>query len=229
MKQVPLALRPEPQATFETFLADGNEAVVAHLAAVARPGAGAAGPLPAGPVYLWGASGAGKSHLLQAFLAKCRAHGVPAGQPALEESTAFDPAWRALVVDDVHTLQAAAQHRLFALLVEAQAHGVPWLAAGSVPPVDLPLRDDLRTRLGWGAVYALQPLDDARTRRVLAREAARRGFALGDEVVDYLLHRFSRDLPSLMKLLDALDGFALARQRAVTVPLLREMLAEAQA
>jgi DnaA family protein len=106
---------------------------------------------------------------------------------------------------------------------------VSWLAAGSVPPVDLPLRDDLRTRLGWGAVYALQPLDDARTRRVLAREAARRGFTLADEVVDYLLHRFSRDLPSLMRLLDEIDGFALARKRAVTVPLLREMLAEADA
>lgn len=221
MRQVPLALRPETQATFENFLADGNEAAVAQLDAAAG--------LP-GPVYVWGPTGSGKTHLLQAFLARCQARGTPGGLPALEApAVPFDPAWAAIVVDDVHLLGQPAQHRLFALLVEAQAHGVPWLAAGSVPPVDLPLRDDLRTRLGWGAVYALQPLDDVRTRRVLAREAARRGFTLADEVVDYLLHRFSRDLPSLMRLLDEIDGFALARKRAVTVPLLREMLAEADA
>lgn len=221
MKQVPLALRPEPLPTFETFLADGNEAVVAHLDAAAGL---------SGPVYLWGPAGSGKSHLLHAFVARARTRGAASGLPQLDDpAAAFDPAWRAVVADDVQALGPHAQHRLFALLVEAQAHGVPWLAAGDVPPVDLPLRDDLRSRLGWGAVYALQPLDDVRTRRVLVREAARRGFTLADEVVDYLLHRFSRDLPSLMRLLDELDGFALARKRAVTVPLLREMLAEADA
>ncbi|MFM7705920.1 MAG: HdaA/DnaA family protein, partial [Rubrivivax sp.] len=186
-------------------------------------------------VYLWGPRGCGKTHLLQAWLAQCRQRAAEAGRfEALGgagdllpgAAPEVDPAWQALVIDDVHRLDAHAQQRLFAWLVEAQGQGVAWLAAGEVPPVDLPLREDLRSRLGWGAVYAVQPLADGPARVVLGREAARRGFELGEEVADYLLHRFARDLPSLMRLLDVLDGYALARKRAVTVPLLREMLAQ---
>lgn len=104
--------------------------------------------------------------------------------------------------------------------------GVQIAAAGRLPPVDLPLRDDLRTRLGWGHVLALQPLSEAETRAALRREADRRGIFLSDEVMDHLLTRFERDMASLMRLLDRLDHFSLARSRAITVPLLRTMLAE---
>ena len=99
-------------------------------------------------------------------------------------------------------------------------------AAGRVPPVDLPLREDLRTRLGWGHVFALQPLDEAAARATLRREADRRGIFLSDDVMDHLLTRFPRDLSHLMGLLDRLDAFALSRSRAVTVPLLKLMLTE---
>ena len=63
-------------------------------------------------------------------------------------------------------------------------------------------------------------------RAALRREADRRGVFLSDEVMDYLLTRFARDLKNLMRLLDRLDDFSLATQRAITVPLLRKMLAE---
>ena len=100
------------------------------------------------------------------------------------------------------------------------------VAAGRLPPVDLPVREDLRTRLGWGHVFALQPLAESEARAALRREADRRGIFLSDEVMDYLLTRFERDLKHLMRLLDRLDRFALAQQRGVTVPLLKAMLAE---
>jgi len=92
--------------------------------------------------------------------------------------------------------------------------------------VDLPLREDLRTRLGWGHVFALQPLREAEARAALRREADRRGVFLSDEVMDYLLTRFARDLKHLMGQLDRLDAYALAYQRAITVPLLRRMIDE---
>jgi len=47
---------------------------------------------------------------------------------------------------------------------------------------------------------------------------------LTDEVLNYMLHRFSRDLGSLMELLAQLDGYALRTQRAITIPLIRAML-----
>ena len=98
------------------------------------------------------------------------------------------------------------------------------MAAGAVPAVDLPVRDDLRTRLGWGHVFQLQLLDETARRAVLRQEADARGVFLGDEVMDFMLNRFSRDLGSLMQLLDQLDAYALRTQRAITIPLLKAML-----
>jgi DnaA family protein len=219
MKQVPLSLSPEPLSSFESFVPGANAVVLAHLMARTPPAA---------PLYLWGEAGSGKTHLLHALTGACQQAGLRAGwfDASTPQPWTFDPAWALLVFDDVQALGADAQQAAFALLVEAQTHGVPWAAAGDRPPVDLPLRDDLRTRIGWGHVFSLATLGEAETRAVLRREADRRGIFLSDEVMDYLLSRFERDLKFLMSLLDRLDGFSMSKSRAVTVPLLKLMLSE---
>ena len=88
------------------------------------------------------------------------------------------------------------------------------------------MREDLRTRLAWGPTFALQPLSEQEMRAALRLEAERRGILLSVEVIDYLLNRFARDLKHLMRLLDRLDEFSLAAKRAVSIPLLRQMLAD---
>ncbi len=219
MKQIPLAIGPEAARTYENFLPGPNAAALAHLLALASG---------APPVYLWGPAGSGKTHLLQAVVERAQQQG---------ESTAWFEAaipapWEApehcgwIVLDDCQAFDAAQQQAAFALFVEASAHGAVVLAAGSVPPVDLAVREDLRTRLGWGHVFALQPLAEPEVRAALRREADRRGTFLSDEVMDYLLTRFARDLKHLMAQLDRLDEFSLSTKRAITVPLLRQMLAE---
>ena len=218
MKQIPLAIGPEPARTFENFLPGANGEALAHLLALV-PGAP--------PVYLWGPAGSGKTHLLHALVERAAAHGhqamwFSAATPAPWTTTERD--W--LVVDDAHALDAAQQQSAFALFVDATTRGAGILAAGSVPPVDLDVREDLRTRLGWGHVFALAPLAEAEVRAALRREADRRGTFLSDEVMDYLLTRFARDLKHLMAQLDRLDEFSLASKRAITVPLLKQMLAE---
>ena len=219
MKQIPLAIGVDAARTFETFLTGANSAAIAHLQAI-RPGAA--------PVYLWGPPGSGKSHLLHATAELWQSHGGRAAR--------FDPGrpppWRQeegvslIMFDDCDELDAGQQQAAFALFIEATSHGAPVLAAGRVPPVDLPLRDDLRSRLGWGHVFTLVPLTDEQTRAVLRREADRRGIFLSDEVMDYLLNRFTRDLKHLMAHLDRLDEFSLANKRVITVSLLKQMLAE---
>ncbi|MDL5462127.1 DnaA/Hda family protein, partial [Escherichia coli] len=82
----------------------------------------------------------------------------------------------------------------------------------------LHVREDLRTRLGWGLVFQLAPLSDADKIEVLRQAARQRGIALTADVPAYLLNHFRRDMPSLMALLDALDRFSLERQRAITLP-----------
>lgn len=222
MRQLPLAISPEPATGFDTVVVGSNAQAIAHLRALGRDAA---------PVLLWGPGGSGKTRLLRALAAACQSRG--------EQVAWFDAAdplpWRLpeqaslVVVDDCEQLDAARQHAAFALFVDATGRGVPWAAASRLPPVDLPLREDLRTRLAWGHVFALQPLSEDETRGALRREADRRGLRLSDEVIGYLLTRLPRDLGHLMGLLDALDRFSLAEQRPLTVPLVKALLAEKEA
>lgn len=223
MRQIPLAIGPAPLATFDAFVTGGlpgNAAALAHLRSL---------PAQAGtPVYLWGASGSGKTHLLRALTGAVQGAGGRAGwfDAATPAPWPFDPGWSLVVLDGCEGFDAARQQAAFALMVDALSHGTQVAAAASVPPVDLALRDDLRTRLAWGHVFALEPLGEADARAALRREADRRGIFLSDEVMGYLLTHFSRDLKHLMALLDRLDEFALAEHRAVTVPLLKRMFEE---
>ena len=219
MKQIPLPIGPEPQPRFDNFLPGANAAALEHLRHLVLPGA---------PVYLWGAAGSGKTHLLRGLAARCQSAGQTVGwfDAADRLPWVLTPEWSAVVIDRCEQLDAEGQHAAFALFVEATTHGVQVAAAGRLPPVDLPLRDDLRTRLAWGHVFALQPLPEAETRAVLRREADHRGLFLSDEVMDHALNRFPRDLHHLMRLLDKLDHFSMVKSRKLTVPLLRQMLLE---
>ena len=219
MRQIPLAIGIASAHTFDNFLPGANGLAIAHLKALA---------VQAAPVYLWSASGHGKTHLLQALVHRFEAQGTHVGwfSPADRAPWPFDDAWALVVIDDCDRLDAEQQHAAFALFVEAATRGVPVVGAGRVPPIDLALREDLRTRLGWGHVFAIQPLAEPEVRAALRREADRRGIFLSDEVMDYLLTRFARDLKHLLAQLDQLDAFSLSTKRAITVPLLKQMLAE---
>jgi DnaA-homolog protein len=225
MKQIPLALGAHaagPELGFDNFLPGANAAAVDHLRS---------DPRPATPVYLWGPPASGKTHLLQALARAERAAGRRCGSFSARDAAPWERRedWSLVLIDGCEALDAAQQHAAFALFVDAATAGTAIVAAGRLPPVDLPLREDLRTRLGWGLVFALQPLGEAEVRAVLRREADRRGVLLSDEVMGYLLTRFERDLHHLMDRLDRLDEFSLVYQRAITVPMLKQMLAEESA
>jgi DnaA-homolog protein len=219
MKQIPLAIAFEVERSFESFISGSNRLTVEqfrnHLPSTT-------------PLYLWGASGSGKTHLLQALVQQQQMRGARVGwfDTASPLPWAHDESWAVLVLDECESFNADQQQAAFALFVEAASHGTAVLAAGRLPPVDLPLRDDLRTRLGWGLVLALQALNEAETRAALRREADRCGLFLSDEVMDYLLTRFERDLKSLMGLFERLDEFAWVHKRAITLPALKQMLLE---
>jgi DnaA family protein len=219
LKQIPLAIGPEPLFTFENFLPGGNELAVQHLLELS-------GAAP--PVFLWGPPGSGKTHLLRALAQRWQAGGAQVGWYGADTHLPWElPAQPSLLLmDDCERFDAGQQHAAFALFVEAATHGLAVVAAGALPPIDMDLREDLRTRLGWGPSFALQSLSEEEMRAVLRREADRRGIFLSDEVMAYLLTRFARDLKHLMQLLDRLDEFALVHKRAVTVALLRQMLAD---
>ena len=220
MKQIPLPIVTAAAPGFEHFIAGANALV---LDEIQRIGPGAA------PLYLWGPAGSGKTHLLQSLAARVAAAGVGVVRldaDASGDGLGCDEATGLVVLDDCECYDAAQQRCAFAAFVHAATHHIPIAAAGRLPPVDLPLREDLRSRLGSGPVFALQPLAEPQIRAALRSEADRRGLVLPDELVSYLLTRFERDLGHLMAQLERLDRYALVTKRALTLPLLRQMLAD---
>ncbi|MDP3138264.1 MAG: DnaA regulatory inactivator Hda [Burkholderiaceae bacterium] len=221
MKQIALDIGLASGPTLANFFAGPNEAVLAHL----RLWAGNPTRSPV-PTYLWGPGGSGKTHLLKSVHEALREQGARVGwlDAGVHEAPEFDEAWAVVLLDDVHLYTAVQQHAAFNWFVNAQTHQRWVLAAGALPPSDLQLREDLRSRLGWGHVFQLHVLDESERRAVLRQHADARGVFLGDEVMDFMLTRFSRDLGSLVQLLDQLDGYALQTQRAITIPLIKAML-----
>ena len=221
MKQLALDIGLARAPTLASYFAGPNEAALKHLQLWA--GSPTRSPVP---TYLWGAAGSGKTHLLKAVRESLREQGATAGwmDASIAEPGAFDERWAVVLMDDVHLYTAVQQHAAFNWFVHAQTLQRGVLAAGLFPPADLKLREDLRTRLGWGHVFQLQVPTEPECRAVLRQAADARGVFLGDEVMDFILTRFSRDLGSLMQLLDHLDAYALQTQRAITIPLVKSML-----
>jgi len=225
MKQLALDIGLQTTPSLDSFFAGPNAAALQHL----KLWTSGQTPSPV-PTYLWGESGSGKTHLLKGVFQVLKDQGLSVGwlDASTEAYLSFDASWVAVLMDDVHLFNLEQQAMGFNWFVNALTpkSGLPrWvLAAGTLPPADLKLRDDFRSRLGWGHVYALQVLSDNERRAVLRQEADSRGLFLSDEVVSYMLTRFSRDLSSLMTLLNHLDQFALQTQRAITIPLIKSML-----
>jgi DnaA family protein len=219
MRQLALALGARPEPTLENFVPGRNAAALAAVRTLLADAAG--------QVYLWGAPGSGRTHVLEAALAAARARGVACARIA-----APHPDWdaahgkRLATVDDVERLTASDQVRLFDLVNELRLAGGALLAAGATPPAGLALREDLRTRLAAGLVFQLHALNDAEKAAALAAHAAARGLRLGDGVLAYLLTHLRRDMATQIAVLDALDRYSLEQKRPVTLALVREALAE---
>jgi DnaA family protein len=194
-RQLALPISPPPEPTLDNFVPGANAELLARLRALR------AGQLAESVLYLWGEPGSGRSHLLEA-------------------SARIGLA----VADDVERLDESRQIELFNAINAARDSGGTVLAAGNAPPAQLTLREDLKSRLAWGLVYQVKPLTDAEKALYLHGEAARRGLKLSDEVVWYLLTHVRRDLHSLTGLLEQLDRASLEQHRAITLPLVRELI-----
>lgn len=229
MQQIALDIGLPTGPTLVNFFPGPNLAALRHMELwVGAKSSGAAVVSNRSPVptYLWGSSASGKSHLLKAAREGLREQGAQVGwmDAMTLEETPYNDSWAAVMMDDVHLYTAAQQQMAFNWFVNAQTLQRPVLAAGEVAPINLKLRDDLRTRMGWGHIFCLHPLSESERRAVLRQAADARGVLLSDEVMDFMLTRFSRDLGSLMQLLDLMDGYALQTQRAITIPLIKSML-----
>ncbi len=215
MTQFALDLLVPAAPSLDNFVTGRNAEAIDRLRALA------AGDRTQRFVHLWGAPGVGKTHLLQALAAGA----LLLGPESPLDTFVDDPSITLYAIDDCDRLDESRQQALFRLFNRLRpSPGSALVSAAGAAPLGLALREDLRTRLGWGLVFEITvPSDDDKLEalRTLARE---RGLKVAADVFPYLLTHAARDLRSQVALLDALDRYGLEQQRPLTLPLLRRFL-----
>jgi len=242
-RQFALDISHTPKPSLSNFLAGENLALHSTLLAITKsweinaPRSASENPLNQRWIYWWGSEGSGRTHLLGAIGDAAQQKDLkcfpltpnePISWVSLEENlpalcSSDTPS--VITVDDVDRLDERLVASLFRVLNAVQgSKAIHIFMAGNAAPGALRLREDLRTRLGWGLIFQTHLLGDDEKIEALQQAAQARGLVLSSDVLPWLLNRFYRDMPSLMALIDALAAYSLETTRAVTLPLVRELL-----
>lgn len=183
-------------------------------------------------VYLWGAQGSGKSHILQAWVGQALQAGqhaiyIDAGSTPLTD--AADEA-RFIAIDGIERLDSDGQAVLFYIFNNFRNNrSGHLLLAADVPPAKLQLREDLRTRMGYCLAYEVHALDRDEKIRALTDMAKARQLRIDPAIYEYLLAHWRQDLNSLLNLFNTLADYSIAQGKPITLPLLRRLLEQQKA
>lgn len=216
MNQLVFDFTPQALPSFDDFLGLGNSALIGELKSRQER-----------LLYLWGADGVGKSHLLQAWVGYAKEQSASAlyvnslTEALLDDVRGFD----CVAIDHVEHLSPEEQITLFSIFnqFKDQTNG-SLLVAGNVPPSQLNVREDLRTRMGACLVYEVKPLSDDEKTTALQIMAESRQLNVSKDIFKYLLNHWRRDLDSLILMLDVLDKYSLATKKPITLHLLKTLL-----
>jgi DnaA family protein len=229
-KQLPLTIGLKDSATFASYFPGPNVEALTHLRRLTGK------PWEPG-VYLWGGSGTGKSHLLQAV---CHAAGERNGVSVYLPMRLADQFPREALhgletvgivcIDDIQAIAGDYDWELAVihLFERIRETGGVLVVAGNAMPAEMGLGlSHLISRLAWGLQFQLQPLDEAGKLSALQLRASRRGIELPIESGRYLVRHSGQDMNRLFSALEALDRASLVAKRRLTVPFISEVLKEA--
>lgn len=226
--QLILPIHLHDEATFENFLIEDNEEAVTAVQEFVRY------PTTYSVMYLFGADGAGCSHLLQAACRLAHAHQKRSVYLPLAELHHYSPDiflglehCDIICVDDIHVIsgQLPFEEALLHCYNRTLEHGGKLIFSSPHHPKLLQsMLADLSSRLSWGVVYSIATLTDSLKISALMFRAKKRGILLSNEVAHYLLSHCPRHLGTLMNILDTLDKASLAAQRRLTIPFIKKTL-----
>jgi len=225
--QIPLALGIKESPGFDLFVIGENYEAIQGIKNLAS------GSLFSS-IYVWAQSGTGVSHLLQAACMLADKMDFQVAYVPLGYFNELDPQvlenldnMDMVYIDDIDAIagKPAWEQPLLHLYNRLRDKGCAMLIGAHASPQSINIQlQDLKSRMGWGLVYHLKPLNDQDKIEVLQRRASARAFDLPTEVAAYLVNRVQRDLPSLITLLDELEKATLAAQRKLTIPFVKSVM-----
>ncbi|MBM3203249.1 DnaA regulatory inactivator Hda [Candidatus Woesearchaeota archaeon] len=226
-EQIPLHFAFDPELSFQCFHPGVDVEVVRHLQETIK---GQGDWL----IFLWGESGSGKTHLLNACCREASPLGLSISYLPLTVLVDYGPQvlegldqQDLVCIDDLDAVVGLSnwEQALFHFFNELKGRNGLLIVSARMPPVGLPIAlPDLKTRFGWGLTLRLHPLREEDKRTLLERHAHSLGLELSPQVAQFLLTHFPRDLSSQRKLLDELDQATLAAKRKLTIPFLKTCL-----
>lgn len=222
-QQLALDLHLRDEFNFDSYLASSNQQLISALSDFHAEY----------PLYFWGQAGSGKTHLLHAALNQHVRQGNAVALLSLDDCERPDrqlceglEQCALICIDNIDAIASDQvwQQTLFHLLNRAKANGANVVISAHCSPQQLKVFADLQSRLAASLVFEQQVLNDEEKTLALQQRAKMRGLDLADDVVSYLVSRAQRDTHSLFGLLDRLDKHSMAKQRRLTVPLVKEVL-----
>lgn len=229
VKQVPLQFEFQLNQTFDSYFSGDNGEIISHLQALAGDG-------HEQQLYVWGDAGSGKSHLLQACCQQAKRMGkdpfylafATDALPATELLEGLEGV-ELVCLDNVQCIAGdeILEKALFNFYNQHRQNNHKLLLAADCPPKFLPyLLPDLKTRMAWGLTLKLQPLRDEQLIQALTHKAHFLGFDIPENVGRFLLNHYVHDLSALWLLLEKIDHATLAAQRKLSIPFLKQILAD---
>jgi DnaA-homolog protein len=228
-KQLPLQFEFRADQTFDDFFPGANLEIINHLQ---KSSAGNGERF----IFLWGRSGLGKSHLLQACCHQAQSRQLSSFYFALSPLELQDPALLAgldkldvVCFDNIEHIAGnpAWELAFFNFFNRHRDQGHTLIVSAPSPPNEMAIQlPDLKTRLNWGLTLKIQPLGDSDRITALIFKADKMGFEISPQTGHFLLTHYNRDLSSLWALLTKLDRASLAAKRKLTIPFLKQILNE---
>jgi len=227
--QMALDISLREKVSFESFVAGHNQELVHHLRR------GAEGKEILAPLLIWGESGGGKSHLLNACYRYAEENDLKPWFVSLSDLSASKGSEAILsdldeydifLIDGLDHVAGMAgwEEKLFQLCNASRDRGKSIIISAIEPPTSLNIGlRDLVTRLMSGLTYQVLPLGEAQKIIALQERASDRGFEINEDAVKFILNRYRRDTGNLFRILDQIDQASLEQKRLITIPFLRSL------
>lgn len=226
-KQLPLLFEFRANQTFNDFFPGNNQEILCHL----QNSVAGHGELQ---IFLWGQTGLGKTHLLQACCQLAQTLNRSSFYLDLASSHLPDAdiltgleSFDLVCLDNVEAIAGKSDWELafFHFFNQHRDSEHTLIISAACLPNEIAVRlPDLKTRLNWGLTLKIQPLADNDRISALIIKARRMGFEISPQVGLFLLTNYGRDLSVLWLLLEKLDKASLAAKRKLTIPFLKQIL-----